>query len=287
MYSPSTQFGEQPLSSKKMLAAEMREQSPTVFRHQMDLAQLYPNEPDRLAFEERWETFLNAVGDEKDVFEKKGDTLAYLTERLSSPSNGGRRPVLLLLGNPATHSVRAGVFFTSERGGLEHRFWKGLRRTGWLSSPDEQISDNEKKNEARRSQLLSGDYESPFRISLDVFFTFPTPASGRPWSGVAGLKRLFGRGVVAAIADEERTRLARIIAELAAEDGAIVAFQRDAYERIGGEEANPYSRSLALRGELISNKAAGQQVKLLGAPPTYCALWPGFRTALRRYRQFI
>src|SRR5665811_818995 len=85
MYSPSTRFGEQPLSQKKMLITEMREQSPTVFRHQLDLAQLYPNEPDRLAFEERWKTFLSAVGNEGDVFEKKGDTLAYLTERLSSP----------------------------------------------------------------------------------------------------------------------------------------------------------------------------------------------------------
>ncbi len=84
----------------------------------MDLAQLYPNEPDRLAFEGRWETFLNAVRDEGDVFEKKGDTLAYLTERLSSPSIPDRKPVLLLLGNPATHSVRAGMFFGSERGGV-------------------------------------------------------------------------------------------------------------------------------------------------------------------------
>jgi len=253
----------------------------------MDLAQLYPNEPDRLAFEGRWETFLNAVRDEGDVFEKKGDTLAYLTERLSSPPTPGRKPILLLLGNPATHSVRAGMFFTSERGGSEHRFWYALRQVGWLSSPDEQISGNEDRNEARRSLLLSGDYESPFRISLDVFFTFPTPASGKPWSGVAGLKRLFGRRAVAAIADEERARLARSIAALAAKDGAIVAFQRDAYEQLRDEEAKPYSRQLALRGELISNTAAGKQVKLLGAPPTYCALWPDFGTALRRYRQFI
>ncbi|MGH3921668.1 MAG: hypothetical protein ACRDTT_02125, partial [Pseudonocardiaceae bacterium] len=143
------------------------------------------------------------------------------------------------------------------------------------------------RNAARRTQLLSGQYQSPFRIGIDVFFTFPSPASAPRWSGVAGLKTLFGSRALRLIAEAERARLSTTIAQYMAKPGAVVAFQRDAYEGLRERSAPPYAATTARAGELSSASAAGCAVPLFGAPPTRLAHSHAFHAVLRAYAATI
>ena len=67
-------------------------------------------------------------------------------------------------------------------------------------------------------------------MGIDVFFTFPSPVSTPPWSGVSGLSKLFGSPAIRLLAAAERTRLAATIPRSRDGAGAAVAFQQDAYE---------------------------------------------------------
>ncbi len=98
----------------------------------------------------------------------------------------------MVLGNPASHSVAAGMFFAFKDNRKENCFWKSiLKPAGVLSfSFDENLSV-EKLNALRNKQLLELDYETPFRIGLCVFISMPSAPSG-PYGGVAGVRKLLG-----------------------------------------------------------------------------------------------
>jgi hypothetical protein len=170
----------------------------------------------------------------------------------------------------------------------EHRFWLGLRDSGWLAFAEEATgSDASDRNESRRAALLDGAYESPFRIGIEMFFSFPSPTTHPKWGGVAGLRKLFGGEALAVIARTERLRLARTIADFNKGEGAVVAFQKDAYEGLSGPEAAPYSRLAASKGELSGRTAAGEPICLFGAPPTRFARSAAFGAVLGRLRETI
>ncbi len=139
--------------------------------------------------------------------------------------------------------------------------------------------DVEARNARRRADLLAGRYESPFLVGIDVFFMFPSPASAPAWSGVSGLVKLFGRPGLRTLATAERTRLTTIPRHVTGQ-GAVVAFQKDAYEHLRDQSAPPYMAADALAGRLRSESAAGCPVRLFGAPPTRYAhteMFPGPR----------
>jgi hypothetical protein len=99
--------------------------------------------------------------------------------------------------------------------------------------------------------------------------------------------KLFGRHAMRLIADAERTRLAATISGFVSEQGAVVAFQRDAYEGLRDLAAPPYTFADAREGRLRSSSAAGCPVRLFGAPPTRMAHAQMFRGVLAEYAEAI
>jgi hypothetical protein len=251
------------------LRTQLRTNRPGIHEYELNLAALYPTQAARNAFEARWRSFLDATQEDHTIFTKHDDTLSYQTESfLAAPDSRPR--VLLLLGNPACQSVRAGMCFAHERGGGEHRFWRALKATKWLA-----FSSN--SNDDRRTALLTANYDAPLQIGIDVFHTFPSPASAPRWSGVTGIRSLFGNSALRDIARLERDR----VRQLSAAFDAIITFQRDAYEELRASHDQPYDIRRARGGALRSTSNCRP---VLGAPPTRFAHTTAFRVALSAFR---
>ena len=270
-----------------MLLPSIDEASPGIGRYRLDLGELYLDGEARARFEARWREFVESTADHGDLFARDADSIVYLTESFLPREHDGRTPLLLVLGNPASHSVRAGMCFASEKGKhTEHRFWRALAAASWLSFDDASAAPDEDvdvRNARRRDDLLAGRYESPFLVGIDLFFTFPSPASTSEWAGVSGLVKLFGRPAARLIATAERTRLAETIARHVTGRGAVVAFQKDAYEGLRDQSAPPYTFADACAGRLRSESAASCPVRLFGAPPTRLANTQMFRRVLAEH----
>jgi hypothetical protein len=274
-----------------MLLQFIDDVSPGICRYRLNLGELYPDGKARARFEARWEEFARSTPDQRELFSREADAIVYCTEGFLPREHNGRTPLLLVLGNPASHSVRAGMCFAFEKDHAgEHRFWRALAAANWLTfhdtagRPDDEV---DARNARRRADLLAGRYESPFLVGIEVFFTFPSPASAPTWAGVVGLEKLFGRRALRLLAAAERSRLATTISGFVSGRGAVVAFQRDAYEGLRDHAAPPYTFADAREGGLRSSSAAGCPVRLFGAPPTRMAHAQMFRRALAEYAEAI
>ena len=161
---------------------------------EIDLKKLLPAPKEQDRFDKNWNDFLKSDPCNKKIFERKGDRLKYQSEQLIPSKSDDRPPLLLVLGNPASHSVKAGMFFALEKGKKEHRFRKGiLENAGVLKLNQSSNNDTvEEINKHRSNQLLNLDYESPFRIGLCVYISIPSGSSGK-WSGIAGVQKLMRR----------------------------------------------------------------------------------------------
>ena len=274
-----------------MLLQFIGEASPGIGRYRLDLGELYLDSKARARFEAHWREFVESSVDHDDLFTRDADSIVYCTESFIPHEHDGRPPVLLVLGNPASHSVRAGMCFALEKGRrTEHRFWGGLAAANWLSFndvPGRPEEDAEARNARHRADLLAGRYESPFLVGIDMFFTFPSPASAPAWEGVSGLVKLFGRPGMRLIATAERARLASTISRHVTGQGAVVAFQKAAYEELRDPSAPPYTLADAREGRLRSRSAAGYPVRLFGVPSTRLARTQMFRRVLMEYADAI
>lgn len=273
-----------------MVLAIHGENAPGIQRYSLDLKRLYPDQASRQRFETRFAEFLGSAPEHDAIFSRHGDALHYLSESFLPKRLDDRPAVLLILGNPASQSVDARMCFAFERGvRAEHRFWRALRTTGWLSfdeTHNDTISHTD-RNRTRRTQLLNAKYHSPFRVGIEVFFTFPSPASAPKWSGVAGLAALFGTQALKIIAHDETARLARTIATFTQPNGAVIAFQRDAYEALRDPAGVPYEARAARQGTLRAELSAGIAVPLFGAPPTRLAHTTSFQAVLTAHATAI
>ena len=91
-----------------------------------------------------------------DIYRLDGYRLIRTIEQLIPEKADHRPPLLLVLGNPATHSVKAGMFFSFEDAGREHRFWKSiLRPSGVLDIPIDEDLKVEERNARRRERILA------------------------------------------------------------------------------------------------------------------------------------
>ncbi len=62
-----------------------------------------------------------------------GAVLHYESESLFPHTYGrSKEKVLIILGNPATHSVAGGMFFYSKNDGNRHQFWGKLEEAGLM-----------------------------------------------------------------------------------------------------------------------------------------------------------
>ena len=238
----------------------------------LNLALLYQDERGRDRFEKKWPAFFVSDRAHPRIFrrEANGD-LSYRTESLVPSKPHHRLPVLLLLGNPASHSVLSGMCFAFEGAHREHRFWVALRKTGLLEFRSDASLTHltwDRRNRVRKRELFDLEYDSPFCIGIGVYFSMPSAASSSPWAGVAGLRKLFGRKALSAIAEEERRRIERTTRGFMVDGGGVIAFQRDAYEGVRACDAPPYSLDAARKGELRGVCRHDSRIRLFGAPPT-------------------
>jgi len=206
-----------------------------------------------------------------DVFKRNEENLSYLSESWVPTKKDSRLPVLLLFGNPASHSVVARMYFSYEGKGREHRIWRIFREVSLLNWVDPlpvvagSLFDSSKVIKKRFFDL---DYNSPFRLAMVVYFSMPSAPSEPSWSGVNGLCKLFGRKAIRLIENEEQKRIRRIVENFMPDGGVIIAFQKDAYNGVVTKEASGYSLRGALAGELEAKSGLHPKVKVFGVPPT-------------------
>ena len=132
------------------------------------------------ALKRRWTEYLGSDPSLTQVVRRVDDKIFYITESLVPADRDNRPSLLLLLGNPAPHSVAAGMCFAFEGSGREHRFWVALRHAGLLEFPSDSRTRScalEARNRIRKQELFRLDYTSPFRISILVYFSLPSAAS--------------------------------------------------------------------------------------------------------------
>jgi len=236
----------------------------------IDLKQLFPatKKRERERFEKKWEAFLESDSCNRDIFKREGDYLIYQSEQLIPTEVDNRPPLLLVLGNPASHSVKEGMFFSFEGDKKEHRFWKHiLQPAGILDlSYDKKLSVSA-LNKHRKNQLLNLDYKSTFRIGLCVFISIPSAPSG-PWSGIAGVQKLIGAKAMRELEKEESRRVIECAKKFLTPNGIAVAFQKNAWNALRSFKDREYKLTLAKDGKLKGRLKEMTNVPLLGVPPT-------------------
>jgi len=255
---------------------------------QLNLLELYPAVDERRVFNAKLDDFLKSDSSNQQIFSLQGNTLKYQSEVFISDKIDNRPPLLLLLGNPASHSVAAGLCFAFEKDGQEHRFWRMLEEAGiltFLKQPS--ISaDPIEIIEMKRNALLELKYHSPFRVGIAVFYSLPSTAS-KKWSGVEGIKKLLGAKAFGIISLQEENRIDRQISRFIGSTGGIITFQKDAYNRVRSHNTPAYYKPLALRGLLQGKYKSGQKIFLAGAPPTYLALTTLHKSAMLIYKIWL
>lgn len=253
--------------------ARFRPDGPGFERVTVDLAALYPKPAERSVFRRRWRVFFASDPHFDAVAALDGDVLSYRTETIV-PEGDSRPRVLLLFGNPAPHSVVGGMFFAHEGAGREHRVWRIFREVGLLDVPAGESST------ARKGRILSHDYASPLCVGMAVFHSLSSTPSRPPWTGVAGLRRLYGTRAFATIADAERARIAEIVRTFFPSGGTILAFQKDAYEGVRAADTAPYTMAATFTGAL-HGPSCWPGVDVIAVPPTRMLQGRRAKAALR------
>lgn len=246
-----------------------RQTDPVRLLCEIDLTQLLPSPKERDRFDKNWKSFLQSDPCNKKIFKRKGDLLIYQSEQLIPYKSDDRLSLLHVLGNPASHSVKAGMFFALEKNKKEHRFWKGiLENSGVLKlNQSNNKASVEEINKHRKNQLLNLDYESPFRIGLCVFISMPSGSSGK-WSGVAGVQKLLGIRALRRLEVEETRRVVECAKKFLLPNGIAVTFQKNVWNGLKSDGNISYSLQNANKGKLIGSLKDMPNIHLLGVPPT-------------------
>ena len=221
--------------------------------------------------------YLKHIDDEhKNIFKfEVGNKLVYKTEVLTPKVNKSRLNILMVVGNPAVHSVAEGMFFSYERRRtkegketwLEHRFWRALRECEVLKfneNVEKPTPENiEKINKYKRHCLLKGDYISKFNIFLLPYFSFPTPSS----YGVKGIKEIVGTDIFEKMKGCEFNRFKRIV--LGNDIKYVICFQKtDAGKEIIGKGGGKQVSNILPDYPVYELGESLKHVVLYTAPPT-------------------
>ena len=174
---------------------------------EINLDRLFETKEERDRFNTKWKDFIASDPDNKKVYKINGNILSYKSEQLIPTKIDKRPPLLLILGNPATHSVESGMFFAFEGNKKEHRFWSSiLKPAGVLDLPFEPGLSIEKLNKQRRDALFNLKYDSPYPIGLSVIISMPSAPGGK-WGGIAGVQKLIGAKALRRLEKEETKRV--------------------------------------------------------------------------------
>jgi len=234
----------------------------------VNLNALLPTSAERKNFDRKWKSFLASDDANKNIFRKKGNQLAYQSEQLIPLRKDSRPGLLMVFGNPASHSVQSGMFFAFKDNGKENRFWKSiLKPSGILGLPFDPSLSTEALNMERRDRLLNLDYDSPFRIGLCVIISMPS-APGGEYGGVAGIVKLIGAKAMKRLENDEGERVIQCSKDFLSKDGIVVSFQKNAWNIFKSDQDPPYDINLAKAGNLIGKMKNCSEIALFGVPPT-------------------
>jgi len=237
----------------------------------LDLAMLYGEGKERQKFENNYAKFSDLEENAGIVKEKGENHLIYYSEQIIPQKRNDKPSVLLVFGNPASHSVTSGMFFSyqGKNKEQEHRLWGSLRKAGIFKFDAENVGlNNSERNELRKRALFQLTYTTPFRIGLAVYYSMPSPASEKSWGGVSGLQKLFGKKALKKIWEAEKLRINELIRRFIKEDGAVITFQKDAWNGIKAKNDRCYSRVEILKGYLKGECECCEGVRLYCAPAT-------------------
>ncbi|PIO04519.1 hypothetical protein COT48_00005 [Candidatus Woesearchaeota archaeon CG08_land_8_20_14_0_20_47_9] len=245
---------------------------------ELNLNALYKDETELEKFNKKWIAFLNSDHWNKKVFKRDGNTIKYSHKSWVPEKNDNRIPILIVAGNPAPQSTSEDVYYAFETNGSEHRFWKILRKLGFIDLPFDL--------KLMKSTFFDLDYVSPFRIGIDVTFTFPSSASAQSWSGVQGLQKLFGVKALEKIFLSEKVRIQKLVTGFFKDNiVTIIAVQKDAYNMFA---KNTYSLNKAVIGKLSSiYDLEGRDFRIYGAPPTRWMYTTKMQSALLQIKKDI
>ncbi|MBW2167040.1 MAG: hypothetical protein JRG74_13385 [Deltaproteobacteria bacterium] len=234
----------------------------------IDLDLLFETKDEIERFNAKWKDFIDSDPDNKKVYNKKGNILSYKSEQLIPTKIDKRPSLLLVLGNPATHSVETGMFFSFEGDRKEHRFWsKILKPAGVLDLPFEPGLSIEKLNKQRRDALFNLEYESPFRIGLSVIISMPSAPGGK-FGGIAGVQKLIGIKAMRRLEQVETKRVIACAKKFITLKGAVIAFQKNAWNNLCSENDPKYDIKLARAGKLKGHLIGNMKIPQLCVPPT-------------------
>jgi len=234
----------------------------------LDLSALYSSPRERETFKERYRKFRDSDPDNKHVYRLKGKRLIFKSEQLIPSKRSNKPSLLLVFGNPATHSIRKGMFFSPKEDGEENRFWKHLLPgAGIVDLAFDEALSTTKRNKLRIESMRDLEYHSAFRIGLCVYISMPSSAGGS-WSGVAGIQKLLGLKAMKRLEEDEKERILKVARSFFSSRGIVVTFQRNAWEGLRSEKQPTYSIDLARKGKLVGTLRGMANVPLYGVPPT-------------------
>ena len=229
---------------------------------------MFEEKEERKRFDAKWKDFIASDPDNAKVYRKIGNKIIYRSEQLIPTKKNKRPPLLMVFGNPATHSVAKGMFFSFKGKGKENRFWKSiLKPARILELPFDPTQSVGKLNTQRRQNMFNLQYDSPFRIGLGVFISMPSAAGGK-WGGVAGIQKLFGAKAFRKLELTEQGRVLECAKKFANSKGGVVAFQKNAWNALCSDGDPEYSIDLAKTGKLKGTLKGSQKIPLLCVPPT-------------------
>jgi hypothetical protein len=239
----------------------------------ININELFRSSKEKDRFFRRVDIFLNSDDSTKKVYKVDDTYIEYHTEKLIPKKRDDRPALLLVLGNPASHSIRSGMFFSSEDNNKEHRFWKKIIRESGIKLSISDICSSlspkmslEEQNTRRKRKILRLDYESPFRIGLSVFHSMPSGASGK-WSGVAGIHKLLGIKALRRLEQEEKKRALKTIDTFLTGKGAVIVFQKNAWENLKSDGDPNYEKKVVNR-EGLRGTVYNRNIDLICVPPT-------------------
>ena len=234
----------------------------------IDLDRLFETEKERERFDIKWKDFIASDPDNKKVYKKNGNILSYKSEQLIPTKTNKHPSLLLVLGNPATHSVESGMFFSFKSNKNEPQFWKYiLKPAGILDLPFNTGQSVEKINQQRRQALYNLDNKLPFRIGLTVIISMPSAPEGK-WGGVAGVQKLIGSKAMKRLEKEETKRVLECAKEFVTPKGAVIAFQKNAWNNLRSENDLGYKIERAREGKLKGTLKGNSKISLFCVPPT-------------------
>ncbi|HEA69459.1 MAG TPA: hypothetical protein ENI07_21995 [Desulfobacterales bacterium] len=260
------------MNRKKPLLT-FRQTDPIRLECAIDLNRLFESENERSRFDEKWISFLKSEPHNQKIYRLNRNQLTYQSEHFIPFKKDNRPPLLLVFGNPASHSVAAGIFFAFKDNGKESRFWKSiLKPAGVLSFSFDENLPAEKLNALRKKQLLELDYETPFRIGLSVFISMPSAPSG-PWGGVAGIQKLVGVSALRRLEAEESKRITKCAKAFIGDDprGKVVTFQKNAWNGLRSNQNPEYKIEMAKDAKLMGCLRDQPKIQIFGVPPTRLA----------------